>query len=422
MPYTVQNLIEDVDTTLHTGGTIQTQDFYGALDRGRRNMLMKIAPPEMIRQAYLEQALYDQVDKYAVPIEMKYSDVISINMLSGYRNVDTMAHPLEQVYLRRFGQKRPGSENIFSVNRINGVKYMSIYHPRGLRRCQHRVIHNADSLSDNGTWNVGGNLVNLQLDKLNHITGHGSLRFDFNNSGTTGFLENLSLTTVDLHEFIETGAIFTWFDINNWQTITSVKITLFTSPGGTYEFTVNQPHDNNQFLNGWNLLKFLFEGVGNPNPREITGVRLDFTTTGQESFNNRIDNIVVRKGVVYEMYYNSAWCIIDPITKAWKQRATSAADEFPFEEDTYEILMLETALVVMKGAYNNAAGAQADVNDIKSDLKEKYEQYKIDHKSEAIEPMQTTYIFGNMYDGLTDEPMPGHYGSPTNDGDNYGGQ
>src|ERR1035437_403391 len=177
--YTVYNLAKDVQKKIH-GGTIN--DLNGSLDEGRRNMIKNIKPPEMIRSAYIEQAVYDKVNQYAIPEDLKYENVIEIKKLSSYRNVDTMEHPLEVVFRRQFDQKRRGAKNVFSINYENGVKYAMLYHPKGLKECRDRLINASNSLNNNGTWNVGGNVVNLRLDELNHISKRASLKFDINNS------------------------------------------------------------------------------------------------------------------------------------------------------------------------------------------------------------------------------------------------
>ena len=147
--------------------------------------------------------------------------------------------------------------------------------------------------------------------------------------------------------------------------------------------------------------------VGTPNPKAITGVRLTFNTTGEEMFNCNIDNIIARQGTVYEATYDSAFCFVDPVTYAWKQFATGNSDLISLEEDTYQILMLETALVVMQEAFGASyhRGVSTDVDIVTKELTAAYTMYERNHKSQNDEPFQSVYIFGNMYDGYTDVPL-----------------
>lgn len=406
MKYTVYDLTVDVQRKLH-GGTVS--NLQASLDEGRRKMIGVIKPPELVRSAFMEQALYDQVNKYAIAEDLSYDNIIEVHMLSGYRNVDTLDHPLELVYRRQFDQKRRHARNVINITNENGVKYAQIYHPRGLKECQHLLVNDVDSLNQNGTWNVGGNVANLRLDRLNHITGHASLLFDITGVQTTGFLSNFTMNPVDISDYLNVGACFTWLNLPIPKEMISVQITL-GSGGPTvlntnyYTATVNQPHDNNVFINGWNLLKYMLnnlQSVGTPNPKAINYIRFDFTTTGQPIPSCNLDNVVVRKGVVYYYLYNSAYCIIDPLTRAWKQRTTSNSDILPVEEDTYQILMLETALVEQQILYANNFGAASDVTDIKSELFDRYTEYKLNHTNETLEPTESSYVLGTMYDGYS---------------------
>lgn len=420
--YTVYNLEVDVTKKIHGGGI---NDLTSSLDEGRRNMIGNIKPPEMVRSAYMEQALYDQVNKYAIAEDLKYDNIVEVKMLSAYRNVDTMQHPLELVYRRQFDQKRRNARNVINITNENGVKYAQIYHPKGLRECQHLCVNSFDSLTQNGSWNVGGNIGNLRLDQLNHITGHASLAFDINNSSATGFIENFTMQAVDISSYLNIGAAFSWLSFPIPLSIVSVKLTMGSNTTDLttdfYTSTVNQPHDNNQFINGWNLLKFMLnnlQSTGNPNPTAIVYIRFDITSDGLQNIPNcNIDTLAVRKGVVYYYLYNSQYCLIDPVTRAWKQFTTSNSDILPLEEDTYQILMLETALVEQEYLYANNFGASTDVSEIKSQLFDKYAQYKLNHTDEAMATTEDTYVFGDFMNGYSADQMDDDFGG---EDENYG--
>lgn len=436
--YTVEELAQDINSKLGNGSAqVQVSDFYARIDEGRRKMLKKIEPPELVRNAYLEEAIYDQINKYAVPDDLVYTNIINLRKLSGYRNVDRQSTPLEQVYRRRFDQKRVDSKNVFSVNYTNGIKTMSIFRPVGLPECQSQVINKADSLTMDGTWNVGGNVVNLTMDKLKYISGHGAIKFDFNDSSNTGFLEVALTTPSDLFSFLETGAVFTWLDLSNFQILSTVKMTLFSSTTQYYEMTVSSAHDNNVWTNNWNLLKYQLssmDAVNAPNPRAITTVRFDFTTTGEVMNGCHLDNIIARRGQVYDVDYQSSFIIMDAVTGAWKKRATSPNDIVIAEEDTYQILMLESAVSTMEEATNSTTYTSAHIQRIVEELNGTppryrgqkgipgaYDFFKIAHPSEQILSQDTIWIFGNMYDGLSEAPIYEDYNNNGDDPNSNGG-
>lgn len=398
------------------------------IDEGRRNMLLKIKPPEMGRVGYIEEALYPNVERYAVAEDLKYEDVIDIKVLDKYRNLDTLAQPLAQVYRREFDQKN--RRNVYAINWDSGVKTISINHPRGIKNCNHITINDVDSLTKNGTWNVGGNVVNLRLDELNHITRKASLSFDINDSATSGFITCMGMHSVDISDYLNRGAAFSWLSLSIPKEMISVRLTLGSNPNDLttdlYYATVNQPHDNNSFTTLWNLLKYMLNNlntVGTPNPKDLTYMRFDFETTGKAIPGCRINSVMARKGEVYEMAYNSSWCFIDAITGAWKQVTTDGDDYMPFEEDTYQIFMLEVTLIVQQSVYGNNDAPKADTTDIENELngtfyrgklvKEgRYAIYKRQHKAEFIEPEQYTNQMGRQYYGGPYQGRRDHHSRP----------
>jgi len=409
---TVSNLKLDVDSNLHAGGVSQLQNFYNTIEKGRLSFISKVRPEELIRKSYIEDALFPHVNRYASPKDLKYKDIIDLKLLDKYRNVDSMEQPATMVYSRRFKQFR--GHNVISVGYENGIKYVSVNHPRGIHHERREKIHNCDSLTDNGTWNVGGNVVNLRVDELNHVQGKASLKFDINNSSTTGFLENFTLESFDLEHFLQKGAVFSWLSVPLPRELISVKLSMGSDSSDLttdyYHSAVNQPHDSNEFTTGWNLLKYMLNSissVGTPNPKALTWVRLEFTTTGSPIDNCNLDQIISRTGAVYEVTYNSSYILQDALTKAWKKRATSDSDIIVAEEDSYRCLMLEVTLAAQEEIYGNSIGAKSDVMDVKQKLDEAYQSFLMEHKSEAILEMDSQHVFGNYLDGYSDNPMPG---------------
>lgn len=407
--YRVSNLIKDVNRKLHEYGVDMTSDFFGAMDEARRNMLMMVHPPELKRKAYIEQALYDQVDRYASPTDLSFENVIDINMVASRHNLDTLNSPLVQVYSRKFKQQRRHAENYFSVNYENGVKYMSIRHPRGLRHCEHLLLNACDSLTANGNWSVGGNVVNLKVDKVNHITGKASLQFDINDSDTTGFLFTDNMNPVSISSLFDDGSLFAWLELPVQGVIRTVTVRMGSDSGNYYEFATNQPHDGNEFATDWNLLGMRidqFSQTGLPDRNSISYLYVEFNTVSETSMAKcHLDSVVARKGYLYEVTYESVWNIVSPNGYVWKQMADSSLDIIVAEETTYQCYMLETAKAIMQEAYGNSDRGNSDSSKIDQALQAAYLMYRGAHKTEAIEQDESTYVFGESYSGYSDVPM-----------------
>lgn len=397
--YTIFNLRTDVARKLSTSIPSASLDFYGAIDEARRMIKKRINPPEMVRTVTLEDSLYTDVQEYAVPEEMSYDDVIEIKKLQTRygTNVDTLVDPMSVVYRKRFNarDKHYGElRNTMTINYNNGLKTASIHHPTGLKKCE-MMIHNMDSLNENGIFTVSGNIGNLQVDTINRVEGNGSFSFEVNGSSTTGSIESMNMKPFDITSFLERGAIFQKFFTSMPLEITSISLSLYSSPTDYYRYTVNGPHNNSTgFLNGWNQLKLDIKPYsGNPNPANLTGIKLEITTTGNYAGECRFDELIARSGDAYEIVFESRYCIIDPISGQWIQRATKGTDELVFEDDSYEIMVLETALALEKELYSNGAAAKSDISSTKSDLDEAYKFYQMKHKSEVIEPHDSMFDF-----------------------------
>ncbi len=420
--YTIYDLKRAVNTSLPGNGVAQLNDFFDTADKGRRALVGKVRPEELIRKAYIENAIFPNVDQYSVPDDLKYDDVIEIKRLAGYRNVDSMDKPLELVYRRRFGQKRGSAANVMNIGYENGIKYARMFRmansPNPTRsnqpNCTVVPIQTCDSLSDNGTWNVSGNCVNLREDKLLHVIGQGSLQFDINNSSTNGALTNFTLTPFDLSLMLQRGATFSWFNLPIPKEMVSITIKMgsdATNMATDYYYgTVNQPHDNNAFIPGWNLLKYLMRNiaqVGTPNPKVLTWISFEFQTTGNPIPSCNMDNILARVGTVYEMVYNSAWMFMDAFSGAWKKIPTANSDIIIAEEDTFNILVDETTIAAMDESYAASSPAASGQNSVAARLIERYKKFNMEHKSEALLESDEIHVFGNMYDGYSDDTMPG---------------
>lgn len=398
MKYTIFNLRTDCNRKLSTSVASSSLDFIGAIDEARRNIKKRINPPEMVRTVTLEDAIYGKVNEYAIPEEMSYDDVIEITKLETRdgTNIDTLVNPMSLVYRKRFNakDKHYGElRNVMTINYNNGLKTASIHNPSGLHS-KEMIIHDLDSLNKNGTFTVGGNIGNLRVDYLDRKQGEGSFSFDINNSTTSGFIETMDMQPFKITDFLKRGTIFTQFFTSLPKEITTISLTVFSSPTDYYRYTVNSPHNTSVgFLDGWNQLKFKIEPFGNPNPDACIGFKLEITTTGNTVGLCRFDKLIARTGDVFQITFESRYCIIDTVSGQWIQRATNGTNELVFEDDSYGIFVLETTLALQKELYANNALAKADISSTQQDLEEAYSFYQMKHKSEVVEPHDSMFDF-----------------------------
>ncbi len=77
------------------------------------------------------------------------------------------------------------------------------------------------------------------------------------------------------------------------------------------------------------------------------------------------------------------------------------------EEDTYNLLVAEVTVAAMREAYMAGPAANNSIGDFSVQLVEMYRKFNREHKSEAMSETESEHIFGNMYDGYTDDPENG---------------
>ncbi len=400
--YTIANLRTDVARKLSTSTPGASLDFYGAIDQARRNIKKRINPPEMVRKFFLEDALYSHVQDIAVPEEMAYDDVIMINKLATRcddqgTSVDTLVNPMSVTHRANFWKKDKHYgqvQNVMTINYTNGLKTASIHNPTGLRPRQ-MMINTMDSLNNNGTFIVGGNIGNLTVDYLNREQGKGSFSFNIDNSGTSGSIQTMDMKPFKLTSFLPKGALFERFFTALPREIVAISLNVYSSPTDFYRFTVNGPHNSRTgFLDGWNQLKFNIEvGGGVPNPDALIGFKLEVETTGQTVGLCKFDELIARDGDIFEITFESRYCIIDPTSGQWIQFATKLTDQLVFEDDSYDVFMLETAMSLAQELYKNNANAKADIASIAQDLEKAYLFFERKHPSEVVEPSAMMYDF-----------------------------
>ena len=403
MAFNVSKLITDISRRISPANPGDSKDIFGAIEDGARDVLTNVAPKDLSRRVEIENALYDQVYRFNCPDDLDSKHILQWYKLDKKHNVDTFYHPMLQTTNRRFDQHRGYDRNIFTVEWQSGVKFLKVSDFTGDPGF---TIHKMDSLADNGSWNVFGNVVNLTPDNLNFLAGAGSLRFSINTSSNTGGIENFTLTPVDISEFLVTGKVFTWLDVPNLNQFQTVTLELISSAGNSYSITVNAPHDTSQFQLNWNLIGFPFDPQymtvnGAPDPKNINHIKLTFVTNGTLLMNDvRVDNIVMRKGAAFGIQYISDYMFHDVQSGIWKSKPSDGSDIIHVDGDTYKILLSESSVILGQELFSGKT-KEGDLQRLEKYRKDDYTMYKRKNKEEFIEEQQEMYRFGTEfgYDG-----------------------
>lgn len=405
----ITSTLTSLNRKVAPGNTNQSRDIYGVLAEGARNLLSSVKPKELSKRIVIENALYDQVDRYKCPADLDQKNIMQIYKLDGIRNIDTFYHPVMQTTNRRYDQHRVGDRNLVTIEWDKGMKFIKMPNldrrNTGIQNDNGGLtIHTMDSLNTNGTWNTFGNVTNLITDNLTFIAGHGSLRFDINDSSNTGGIENFTLEPFDLSEFMIVGKIFTWLNLPNVNQIQTVQFEMYSSPGNGYSITVTKPHDADEFQLDWNLLGFIMDPatmvtIGTPDPKALNHIKITFTTNGTLVMNGvRMDNIVARKGKVYGIQYISKYMFMTT-DGLWIEYPTTGSDQVMLDFEAYQLYLLHCATILGEEIFTETTvGKKGQIGGrlgaLQSELMVSTREYKKNYKEEFIDEQQDMYRWG----------------------------
>lgn len=442
---TINDLIQAANRKISPQSTSNARDIYGSIAEAGRNLLAKIKPKDLSRRTIIENALYDQVNRFECPLDLDQQNVMQWFRLDQRRNTDTFYFPMIQTSNRRFDQFRVNDRNLFTVEFQSGrkfVKVSDIGHLAGQNTGVSNaatnnggglVIHNMNAINENGLWYTFGNADEIVTDNLTYLSGTGSVRFNLNTSASIGGIINTTLEPVDISEYFVRGKIFTWLDIENLNQLQSVTLDLFSDPTDLttdyYSMTVNAQHDCPQFQVGPNLLGFLMDSnngmttIGTPNPKSIAAVRLTFVSNGTLLMKNvRVDNIIAKLGVVFGIQYISKF-LFEDINGLWLENASDLRDKIHVEFEVYQLLVEELACVLGEEVFtdtgtNKKGQTVGKLGSMQAKLAQKYQLYNKFHKAEFIDEQQQPYVFGVPF-GYNNRGVDGkHYDHRGELGDN----
>jgi hypothetical protein len=208
------------------------------------------------------------------------------------------------------------------------------------------TVSTLNSLTDNGTWTAGGNAINIVADTINKISGSGSLKFDISASGSTAYIENSTLSSVDLTNFESAGSLFAYVFIPSTTIITSVNLRWGSSSANYYSSTATTTQDNTSFIAGWNLVRFDYAGAtetGTVDNSAINYLRVTFNYNGTATTSCRVDSITARIPSYYTITYYSKY-LFKNTAGTWIEKPTAIddSDEINLDVDSFNVLLYES--------------------------------------------------------------------------------
>jgi len=393
MSRTITDLKTKIAGRLHGTTLNKIADFYSICEDAAELMLMRIDPVETQRKSAFINPVYDNFYDYALP-----SDFKTISNIIPQANTDsTNNSSLARTFAKEFINRK--KNNQFALVWRDGAQFLrfsrSLSNPLIFDRC--------DSLTNNGSWAIGGNASNLLLDSFNFIAGSASLKCDVsspgavvnvvmrigNNSATyfeqtvtagnfEAFRAGWNLLRFDFATATETGTVDT-----TAMDYIKVLTTYNTNQTAFYEKMLSLPIDLSQKAYTTDGAVFLYQYFDSVSALSLI----------------RLDSIVVSIGKLYDMEYYSN-CLFRSNAGVWKAKPTVDTDTINLSSLSYKIYEAEISRIIaqmIQGAmgqfdlsYWNRV-LEGDNSDNGDRVEGLYDEYQRQFPSERIEGTTTYY-------------------------------
>ncbi len=387
MSYSVLDLKNDLSGVLHGTTDNQIQNLDGVIDRGARQLLLDVDPQETKRTLEFVAPIFNTVFDYPIAADVKGNKIIDI-----FPQVQRLPRDIWlQSYNQAFDvakQNIYASPNMFTMNFNTGLKTIRINAPYLNVPV---VVNQIEAIADNGTWAVGGTAASLAVNNSNFVQGSGSLQF--NTTVGAAYIENSTMSAIDLSNVVNQSSLFTWVYVPTGTSLTSVDLRWGSSSANYYHKTVTVNQEGNAFVNGWNQCQFDWataSTVGSPNSAAINYARITLNVTGTLTgcLINGLDSIL---GTILSYEYYSKYLFRDSSTGAFQENVTDDSNLVNLDTDSYNLLFNQVAYL----ATQQQQGLDASFYDGGFFLQQ-YQQgvarYKAQYKSEMQKPQSPYYI------------------------------
>ena len=378
MSHTIAQLETDLPGLLHGTNLNHVQNKYGIYARAAEKCLEDISFYETKRVAQITNAVYSDIYEYALPSDLSGDDIIDIRPQVNRKSYQA---PLRQdsMEFNRFKKT-----NKFIISNNSGVRMLNF----NSGETGATLLNACDSLTENGTWLLADDALNITLDNLNYVSGTGSLNFDVSGVTTTASLYNLNITETDLSEYEDSGTLFVWVYMP--VAITSATLYWGDDLSGKYWYNSATSAQNGVFQVGWNLIRFDWNGAtktGTPNSTKVKAVKISLTYDGNADTDYRIDNIIVTRGTIYEIEYYSSYLF--STAGGVLKNSVSDPTDIVILEDGYQTFL--SKVVELMQAQIRAEDSTFDINYYKGEYIVEAKKYKAKFPTEVISKVRNYY-------------------------------
>lgn len=384
--YSIDTMQQELEAMLHGTTLNQITNLIGLENRAARQLLLDIDPQETKRVVEFVNPIYNTVFDYPIASDVKGNKLIDI-----FPQVQRLPWDIwSQAYNQAFDiakQNIYSSADMFTMNFNTGLKSIRINAPF-LNPPQ--IINEIDNITNNGTWAVGGTASSLSVNNTNFAQGAGSLQFNV----TTGaaYIENSTMTAIDLSTVANQASLFSWVSIPTAASLTSVELRFGSSATNYWSLTVTQNQQGTAFVNGFNLNQFPWASmtaVGSPNASAVSYARITLNVTASMTA-CKVNGLNSILGTILSYSYYSKFLFRDATTGAFQETVTDVSNLINLDTDSYNLYVNLVCLY----AVQQQQGLDAsffDAGFFQNAYEEGVAKYRSMYKSELQKPQSVYY-------------------------------
>jgi hypothetical protein len=385
MAYNIQELKNDLEGVLHGTTLNQITNLNGVINRSARQLLLDIDPQETKRTVEFVNPLFNTIYDYPIAPDVKGNKIIDI-----FPQVQRLPWDVwTQAYNQAFDIVKANVfslANMFTMNFNTSLKTLRVNCPLLNPPI---IINNADNITDNGTWAVGGTASNLSVNNTNYAQGAGSLQFDITTGA--GWVENSTMVPVNLMEVIDQSSLFEWVYIPTGANLTSVELRWGSSSSDYYTSTVTQNQQGTAFVNGWNQQEHIWANatiVGSPNALAIDYLRVTLNVTANMAA-CKVNGVNSILGKILSYEYYSKYLFRDSTTGAYQETVTDDSNLINLDTESYNLLFNLVAYYAAQ--QQQGIDSSYDGMLFKTEYDKGVIRYKSMYKSEVQKPQSIYY-------------------------------
>lgn len=387
--YAISDTGNEIEAQMHGNTLNQIVDLFGVYNRAARRIQSDVDLQET-RIVTEFGAVYQGVWDYPIFTDLKGNSVADFFPQANRTSLDDFG----QQYNKDFDlQKNYSIKPDFTPRYNNALRTIRINAPELPSGTQ---INAADLVNDDGTWTSGGGAstpINNSFLYTDGVTS--SVQTNLAAGQTTGFLQNSTMTAVDLtNEYNNNATQFFQVYLPNAAAITSLEFQLGSGVGAYYHLAgITTTWQGTAFQNGWNLIAVPFPSmtaVGSPTITAINFIKIIFTYNGTQQNQVLINQFYSRIGIIFDMEYYSKYLFRDAITGVFQEKVTDDSNIINLDTDAYDLFLFAAGA----DATQQMQGLSAlfyDANYFENRYQTCLANYKNKYKGEKIKPHSYYY-------------------------------